>query len=85
QAMHQKFATTYALPFPLLCDAQKTVIRAYGVEGPFGFSVRRATFRIDPSKQIRNRVVADLMVDSHMKLIQAVLEEKQLSNEASSI
>ncbi|NEQ96523.1 MAG: peroxiredoxin [Cyanothece sp. SIO2G6] len=85
QAMHQKFATTYSLPFPLLCDPQKTVIRAYGVDGMLGFGVRRATFRIDQNKQIRNCVVADLMVESHMELIRAVLEEKQLAGDTSSI
>lgn len=85
QTMHQKFATTYSLPFPLLGDPQKTAIRAYGVDGMFGFGVRRATFRIDQNKQIRNRVVSDLMVDSHMELIRAVLEEKQLANDTSSI
>ncbi|MGK7890036.1 MAG: peroxiredoxin [Leptolyngbyaceae cyanobacterium] len=85
QTMHQKFANTYSLPFPLLCDAQKTVIRAYGVEGPLGFGVRRATFLIDQNKQIRNRVVSDLMVDSHMQLIRTVLEEKQSLGDATSI
>ena len=77
--MHEKFANTFSLPFPLLCDEDKAVIRAYGAEGPFGFGVRRATFWIDQTKQIRNRVVSDLMVDSHMDLIKQVVAERQES------
>ena len=76
---HQRFAARYELPFPLLCDRDKTVIRAYGVDGLLGFGVRRVTYLVDQSRQITNRVVADLFVGSHMELVRKVLQEKETS------
>lgn len=70
---HGRFSNTFSLGFPLLCDEQRQVIRLYGVEGPLGFGVRRATFLIDASKRIVNRVVADFFVSSHLKFIQSVI------------
>ena len=72
---HSRFAGEYSLPFPLLCDERKEVIRAYGVDGPFGFGVRRVTLLIDGTKHIKNRVVSDFFVRSHMELIKDVIEE----------
>ena len=74
---HSRFATQYNLPFPLLCDERKEVIRAYGADGPLGFGVRRVTFLIDGTKHIKNRVVADLFVKKHIELIKAVIEESK--------
>src|ERR1700683_1974929 len=34
---HAAFAAKYTLPFTLLCDPDKVLIRAYGVAGPLGF------------------------------------------------
>ncbi len=73
---HARFAARFELPFPLLCDRKKTVIRAYGVDGPLGFGVRRVTYLIDKSRQITNRVVADLFVGSHMDLVRKVLDDR---------
>lgn len=72
---HSQFVGQYNLPFPLLCDEDKTVIRAYGVDGPLGFGVRRVTFLIDGTKRIKNRVVADISLRKHMALIKAVIDE----------
>ncbi len=74
---HSRFAGQYNLPFPLLCDEGKEVIRAYGADGPLGFGVRRVTFLIDGTKHIKNRVVADLFVKKHIELIKAVIEESK--------
>ena len=46
---HAKFKAQYSLPFTLLSDAEKQVIKMYGVNGPLGIAVRRATFLIDAS------------------------------------
>ena len=72
---HLRFAARYELPFPLLCDSEKVVIQAYGVDGLLGFGVRRVTYLIDQSRQIINRVVADLFVGSHMELVRKVLSQ----------
>jgi peroxiredoxin Q/BCP len=68
-ATHRRFAERYRLPFPMLADPAKKVIRAYGVDGPLGFGVRRATFLIDVGQVVRSRVVSDLLVGSHTDLI----------------
>ena len=73
---HRRFSNSFAIPFPLLADPRKKVIRAYGVDGPLGFGVRRATFLIDASKVIRNRVVSDLFVGSHTDLLKTTLRER---------
>ncbi len=74
-ASHRRFANGFSIPFPLLSDPRKKVIRAYGVDGPLGFGVRRVTFLIDSSRTIRNRVVSDLFVESHMALLKKTLSE----------
>ncbi len=70
---HKRFAEAFSLPFPLLSDTKKAAIRAYGVDGPLGFGVRRVTFLIEPSRTIKNRVVSDLFLGSHLALIKEVL------------
>jgi len=55
------------------------VIGAYGVDGPFGFGVRRATFLIDSSKIIRNRVVSELFVGSHTDLLKRTLRARKVA------
>src|SRR5258708_4305843 len=44
---HAKFRAKYQIPYVLLSDQQKTVIKMYGVNGPLGIGVRRATLLID--------------------------------------
>ena len=78
-ASHQRFTNSFAIPFPLLSDPRKKVIRAYGVDGPLGFGVRRATFLIDRSRIVRNRVVSDLFVGSHTDLLKKTLRERQVA------
>ncbi|MCZ6618400.1 MAG: peroxiredoxin [Gammaproteobacteria bacterium] len=70
---HRRFSKQFSIPFPLASDPGKKVIRAYGVDGPLGFGVRRVTFLIDSSKVIRNRVVSDLFVGSHTDLLKKTL------------
>tara|TARA_B110000008_G_C16436750_1_gene350124 strand:+ start:37 stop:504 length:468 start_codon:yes stop_codon:yes gene_type:complete len=71
---HNRFRHRYDLPFPLLDDPKKEVIRAYGVNGPLGLGVRRVTFLISPDKKIANRVVADFRVKRHIDLIDSLVE-----------
>lgn len=72
---HQRFSKSFSIPFPLLSDPRKKAIKAYGVDGPLGFGVRRVTFLIDRSKVIRNRVVSDFFVGSHTDLLKKTLHE----------
>lgn len=58
-ASHDKFTTKYRLPFTLLADEGKTIVRAYGVWGPKTFmgrkyeGVYRVTFLIGPDGRIK--------------------------------
>jgi peroxiredoxin Q/BCP len=71
---HERFRDRHALPYPLLADVDKTVVRAYGVAGPVGFGVRRATFLIDRDGVIREAVSASLRVGRHEKLLRRAIE-----------
>jgi len=73
---HTKFKDKFNLPFPLLFDDSKRVIRAYGADGILGMGVRRATFLVDEAGQIENLVVSDLFVSSHVNFIKQVIAER---------
>lgn len=45
---HEKFAVKYSLPFPLLADEDKKIIKAYQADGLF----RRVSYLIDPMGNI---------------------------------
>ncbi|HEY8539370.1 MAG TPA: peroxiredoxin [Steroidobacteraceae bacterium] len=44
---HKKFSEKHSLPFPILADSKKEVVKTYGVLGLLGFA-KRETFLIDP-------------------------------------
>lgn len=68
-ASHAKFKAKHQLPFMLLSDQQKTVAKMYGVNGPLGIGVRRATFLIDGSRRIRDAVLADFRIGRHVEFV----------------
>ena len=70
---HQRFAGKHQLPFLLLSDVGKAVIVDYGVNGPLGFGVRRATFLIDQDGIIRDAVLADLRIGQHEEFIRQAI------------
>ena len=74
---HRQFRERYALPFMLLSDERKTAIRAYGVNGPLGFGVRRATFLIDATRRIVDAVLADLRVDRHQAFVERAIAARE--------
>lgn len=70
---HARFREQYGLGFALLADPDKTAIKAFGVDGPLGIGVRRATFVINGDGVIQQAVRADLRLAPHSGLIQSVL------------
>lgn len=56
---HERFAARRGLTFPLLADPDRTVIRLYGVDGPFG-TTKRAVFVVDAEGVIRWKHVSTL-------------------------
>ena len=66
---HRAFREKHQLPFRLLSDPDKFVIRMYDVRGPLGFGVRRATYLIDQARYIRGAVLADFRIAEHEDFI----------------
>lgn len=62
---HRAFRDKYKLPFTLLADVDRFVIKMYGVQGPLGFGVRRATYLIDQARHIQDAVLADFRIGEH--------------------
>lgn len=70
---HQRFADRYALPFPLLCDTDKAITKAYGLNGPLGIGTRRGTFLIGTDGMITDAVLADINISKHLKFIERAM------------
>jgi peroxiredoxin Q/BCP len=70
---HARFREKYQLPFALLSDEHKTVIKMYGLNGPLGIGVRRGSFIIDGSRRIRDSVLADFMIGRHRDFVQKAI------------
>ena len=64
-ASHRAFREKHQLPFTLLSDVDKAVIRMYDVNGPLGFGVRRATYLVDQARYIRAAVLAHFRIAAH--------------------
>ena len=62
---HKEFRARYNLPFTLLADVEKFVIKMYDLNGPLGLGVRRGTYLIDQSRHIRSAVLADFRISQH--------------------
>lgn len=74
---HRRFREEYGLPFVLLSDEDKTAIKAYGVDGPLGIGVRRATFLIDARRRIADAVLADLMIAKHQAFVERAIAARE--------
>jgi peroxiredoxin Q/BCP len=70
---HAKFKAKYELPFVLLSDEHKTVIKMYGLNGPLGLGVRRASYLIDGSRRVRDAVLADFMIGRHADFVRKAI------------
>jgi thioredoxin-dependent peroxiredoxin len=79
-ASHAKFREKYRLPFELLSDEHKAVVKMYGLNGPLGIGVRRATYLIDGSRRVRDAVLADLRIARHMDFVRKAIMLRAASN-----
>ncbi|MDX1480470.1 MAG: peroxiredoxin [Woeseiaceae bacterium] len=66
---HVRFKAEYSLPFRLLSDVDKSVIKTYDADGPLGIGVRRITYLIETDGTIRDGVQADLRVARHTEFV----------------
>jgi peroxiredoxin Q/BCP len=62
---HKRFAEKHDLNFPLLADPDKVAVKAYDLDGPLGFGVRRGTYLIGKDGAILDGVLADLRIGAH--------------------
>jgi thioredoxin-dependent peroxiredoxin len=72
-ASHARFRDKYGLQFTLLADPGKAVVKAYGVDGPLGIGVRRATFLLGADGVVRDAVLADIRIGRHEEFIRAAI------------
>jgi peroxiredoxin Q/BCP len=70
---HARFREKYQLPFVLLSDEQKIVTKMYGLNGPLGIGVRRASYLIDGSRRIRDAVLADFRIGRHADFVRKAI------------
>jgi thioredoxin-dependent peroxiredoxin len=77
---HTRFREKYGLPFMLLSDSHKTVIKMYGLNGPLGIGVRRASYLIDGGRRVRDTVVADVRISRHVEFVQKAIMLRAASN-----
>lgn len=70
---HRAFREKHQLPFTLLSDVEKFVIRMYDVLGPLGFGVRRATYLIDQARYIRGAVLASFRIAEHEEFVRRTI------------
>lgn len=79
-AAQEKFKKKYNLPFPLLCDTEKKVVKAYGVlkekslYGRIGLGIERTTFLIDAAGKIQ-KIFPKVKVEGHAEEVLAALKE----------
>ena len=73
---HRRFAEQHELPFPLLSDEGKRVIKDYDLDGPLGFGVRRGTYLIDSGGVIVDGVLADISIGRHIQFIERAMAEQ---------
>jgi peroxiredoxin Q/BCP len=71
---HQRFAEKHGLNFPLLADPDKKAVKAYDLDGPLGFGVRRGTYLIGTDGKIKDSVLADLRIGAHEAFVKKALE-----------
>jgi peroxiredoxin Q/BCP len=70
---HAKFRDKHKLPFVLLSDQHKAVIKMYGVNGPLGIGVRRASYLVDGGRRIRDAVLADFRIGRHADFVRKAI------------
>jgi len=71
---HRRFRETHNLPFTLLSDETKEVIKMFGVNGLFGVWVQRVTYLVDQNRSIRGRVKAHFSIAEHEAFIKQAIE-----------
>jgi peroxiredoxin Q/BCP len=75
---HRRFRDKYNLPFTLLSDEGKQVVKMFGVNGPLGFWVQRVTYLIDQDRTIKGKVKAHFSIAEHEAFIRKAIEIRNM-------
>jgi len=81
ETRHQNFINKYELPFPLIADTEKEILKAYGCWGPKKFmgrsyiGIHRKTFIIENNKIVK--VFEKVKTRAHTQQILEVMEVNQ--------
>ena len=70
---HAAFVAKYHLPFPLLADPDKKIIKAYGVAMPLVGFAKRVTFLIDKQGILRH-IITDVQTKTHDQQVMELLK-----------
>ena len=76
-ASHKRFREKHSLPFTLLSDEKKEVIKMFGVNGPMGFWVQRVTYLVDQNRVIIGRVKAHFSIAEHEDFIKKAIAARK--------
>jgi len=68
QSSHDRFASKHDLPFPIIADEDKAVLKALQMLGPLGIP-RRVTYLLLRDGTVGDAMTADLMVGKHAGFI----------------
>lgn len=79
--VQQRFVDAFGLTFPMLSDASKSIIDAYGARGVLGVAAERSTFLIDPDGRIV-RIWRKVKVKGHADAV--VAEIRRLRRAATA-
>jgi peroxiredoxin Q/BCP len=63
---HQRFRERHELPFPLIADTDKTLVRLFDADGLFGITTARVTYVIDKQGVIRDAFRHDFAIGRHL-------------------
>jgi peroxiredoxin Q/BCP len=74
---HRRFREKHNLPFTLLSDKTKEVIKMFGVNGPLGIWVQRVTYLVDQNRTILGRVKAHFSIEEHEEFIRQAIEARK--------
>jgi peroxiredoxin Q/BCP len=74
---HQRFREKHELPFPLIADPEKKLVKLYDTEGFMGLATARVTYVIDKEGNIKRAIRHDLAIGRHLTDVIDALREIQ--------
>ena len=73
---HQRFAEQHSVPFSLIADPTRRIIKAYGAQIPILNHTLRVTYVIDTNRRILGVFHHELSAAKHLSDVKAVLDGK---------